>query len=63
MIDKRLASVIVGVLAVFTSTTNVNAADYTSKDIDALQYSYEIYPLIEPFNEYFYVKTDNPQSN
>ena len=36
------------------------AADFTSKDVDALQYTYEIYPLLEPFNEYFYVKTENP---
>ncbi len=36
------------------------ASDFTSKEVDALQYTYEIYPLLEPFNEYFYVKTDNP---
>lgn len=26
----------------------------------ATQYTYEIIPLLEPFNEYFFVKTDNP---
>lgn len=24
------------------------------------KYSYEVYPLMAPFNEYFYIKTDNP---
>ncbi len=39
---------------------NVSAIDYTAMDIDAMQYSYEIYPLLEPMNEYFYIRTDNP---
>lgn len=43
-------------ISIFT----VNATDPESRDVDALQYTYEIVPLIEPFNEYFYVKTDNP---
>ncbi|MCR4645146.1 MAG: dockerin type I repeat-containing protein [Oscillospiraceae bacterium] len=38
----------------------VSATDPACRDIDPLQYTYEIYPLVEPFNEYFYVKTDNP---
>lgn len=37
-----------------------DATDPACKDIDALQYTYEIYPLLAPFNEYFFVKTDNP---
>ncbi len=41
-------------------TLTAEAAEFTSKDVDALQYTYEIYPLLEPFNEYFYVKTENP---
>ena len=28
--------------------------------LDATAYSYEIIPLVEPFNQYFYIKTDNP---
>ncbi len=61
MISKKLSFWIAFILAAATfSTVNVKAADYTCKDIDALQYTYEIYPLIEPFNEYFYIKTDNP---
>ena len=60
MISKKLSFVTAVVLAVAAiPTVNVKAADYTCKDIDALQYTYEIYPLMEPFNEYFYVKTDN----
>jgi len=38
----------------------VLAAEPSCRDIDPLQYTYEIYPLAEPFNEYFYIKTDNP---
>ncbi|MBR4626980.1 MAG: dockerin type I repeat-containing protein [Ruminococcus sp.] len=37
-----------------------DAADPSSRDVDALQYTYEIYPLAAPFNEYFYVRTENP---
>ena len=43
-----------------SSVLTAEATDFFSKDIDALQYTYEIYPLLEPFNEYFFVKTDNP---
>jgi len=38
----------------------VTAAAPESKEVDALQYTYEIQPLLAPFNEYFFVKTDNP---
>lgn len=38
----------------------VSGANYNSRDINALDYTYEVIPLLEPFNEYFYVKTDNP---
>ncbi len=61
MISKKLSFLIAAVLAAAAiPAVNANAADYTCKDIDALQYTYEIYPLMEPFNEYFYVRTDNP---
>ena len=36
-----------------TGSTGANKNDVT-------RYSYEIVPLLEPFNEYFYVKTNNP---
>ena len=36
------------------------ATDPICKEIDPLDYTYEIYPLVAPFNEYFFVKTDNP---
>lgn len=42
------------------SSLLASAADAKCKDIDPLDYKYEIYPLIAPFNEYFFVKTDNP---
>lgn len=35
---------------IFTSAVDKTAADYT----------YEITPMLSPFNQYFYVKTDNP---
>ncbi len=31
-----------------------------AKETSAANYSYAITPVLEPFNEYFYVKTDNP---
>ena len=42
------------------NTLSSYATDPACKDIDPLDYTYEIYPLVEPFNEYFYVRTDNP---
>ncbi len=33
---------------------------FINEQINAALYDYEIIPLLEPFNEYFYVKTDNP---
>ena len=47
-------------LAAESPVLTAEATDYLSKDVDALQYTYEIFPLMEPFNEYFYVKTENP---
>lgn len=55
-----VASTALSVVTFPDSYNNANAADYTAMDIDATQYSYEIYPLLEPMNEYFYIKTDNP---
>ncbi len=31
--------------------------------VDATEYTYEIIPLLEPFNRYFYIKTNNPDPN
>lgn len=28
--------------------------------VDVEDYNYEVFPILEPFNSYFYVKTDNP---
>ena len=34
---------------------------YTGKvPADATKYSYELIPLLEPFNQYYFIKTDNP---
>ena len=30
---------------------------------DVTKYSYEVIPLLEPFNEWFFIKTDNPDPN
>jgi len=37
--------------------------EYDDGIIDATDYTYEIIPLLEPFNEMFYLKTDNPMIN
>ncbi len=42
------------------SFLTAGATDPASAEVDALQYTYEIIPLLEPFNEYFYIRTDNP---
>ncbi len=31
--------------------------------VEATDYTYEVYPLIAPFNDMFYIKTDNPDPN
>ena len=38
----------------------VPAAAAQTKVEEVAQYSYKIIPLLQPFNEYFFVKTDNP---
>ena len=46
---------------VFSSLLEVYATVYISgTETEDEQYSYEIIPLLPPFNEYFFVKTDNP---
>ena len=58
---KILAAAITAALT--TSVLSIlpaNAADPASREVNALQYTYEIIPLLAPFNEYFFVKTDNP---
>ncbi len=54
----------VGILSestIFSSLMEVyaTALDTTTKT-EVERYSYEIIPLLPPFNEYFFVKTDNP---
>lgn len=36
------------------------SAAVTEETTDVESYSYEVFPLMEPFNSYFYIKTDNP---
>ncbi|MGN0390122.1 MAG: hypothetical protein ACI4L2_04850 [Wujia sp.] len=42
------------------NNTNSQNEDEKVYLTDVTQYSYEIIPLLPPFNEYYYVKTDNP---
>ena len=46
-----------GVVAVVAGAEKVNSASAQKSVTD---YSYTVTPLLEPFNEYFFVKTDNP---
>ena len=39
-------------------TESTTAKTETKKDIT--QYSYEVIPMLKPFNEFFYIKTNNP---
>ena len=41
-----------------TESTSITASAADAKKVS--DYSYEITPLLAPFNEYFFVKTDNP---
>lgn len=59
---RKLLSVSLAAALAFSEMVSfpASAADPACRDIDPLQYTYEIIPLLEPFNEYFYIKTDNP---
>ena len=46
-----------GGVAVVAGAEKVNSASAQKSVTD---YSYTVTPLLEPFNEYFFVKTDNP---
>ena len=48
-----------GGVAVVAGAEKVNSASAQKSVTD---YSYTVTPLLEPFNEYFFVKTDNPDS-
>ena len=45
-----------------TAPTKMNSdgRSYDGVTTDATQYSYEVIPMMAPFNTFFYVKTDNP---
>ncbi len=62
MLKRRLtaAAASAAVLLSNLSLLTAGATDPASAEVDALQYSYEIIPLLAPFNDYFYIRTDNP---
>jgi len=64
-IMKRFLSFFISAAVIMSNALvpKVTADDISVNDVDALQYSYEITPLLEPFNEFFYLKTDNPDPN
>ncbi|MCR4846536.1 MAG: hypothetical protein K5865_07345 [Eubacterium sp.] len=39
---------------------NVGDKSYDGETTDASVYSYEVIPMVAPFNSYYYIKTDNP---
>ena len=41
----------------------VETQDDSDEYVDATLYSYEVQPLLAPFNSFLYVKTDNPDPN
>ena len=45
-----------------TAPSKMNDGDYSKDGVttDASQYTYEVIPMMAPFNTFFYVKTDNP---
>jgi hypothetical protein len=62
IMKRKLMSTAITAAILISSISMLDAlaADPACREIDPLQYTYEIYPLAEPFNEYFYIKTDNP---
>ena len=56
MLKRRLtaAAASAAVLLSNLSLLTAGATDPASAEVDALQYSYEIIPLLAPFNDYFY---------
>ena len=58
---KKCVSVILTAAILLTVVfCAVPAAAAQTKVEEVAQYSYKIIPLLQPFNEYFFVKTDNP---
>ena len=58
---KKCVSVILAAAILLTVVfCAVPAAAAQTKVEEVAQYSYKITPLLQPFNEYFFVKTDNP---
>lgn len=52
------AAAVIGTVPAALPGFTAAAADSSAADVT--KYSYQITPMMSPFNEYFYVKTDNP---
>lgn len=58
---KKIVLGILSLLLLFHTSNIAEAANHMcDKKKGTADYSYTITPLLEPFNEYFYVQTDNP---
>lgn len=57
---KNLISVLTATALAFSAVEMLCSSKIFAEEINPENYSYEITPLLEPFNEYFFVKTDNP---
>lgn len=57
---KKTLSLITVAAVVFMSLVFVPASHAEELPDSTKQYSYEITPIMEPFNNFFFVKTDNP---
>ena len=64
-LSKKLASVGLSLLITAGSISIGAVADLavSAAEVDASEYSYSITPLLAPFNNYFFVETDNPDPN
>lgn len=55
MMKKQLLSALIALTFLISAVPNVSAAV-----TDAAKYTYQVYPILEGFNEWYFVKTDNP---
>ena len=65
MLRKTMSAIlsicVIGSCSAFTmGDNNPFQLTVSAKEKTAVDYTYEITPILSPFNEYFYVKTDNP---
>lgn len=60
MYKKIISCVLALTMSIGTVSLSASADTSSAKSKSVTDYTYTVTPILSPFNEYFFVKTDNP---